>query len=215
MTLLSVRSGASAVCWCWHHTWHRFCVRSSQVHGDTTTLFQVARGLRRCTETPSSCMMRTVHQAGTLHSVLDLAIPLAELNSDIKKDVMEAVTSRMTAICTCTGSRNLEPSWPVVVKAAHTLTTTIGCVEKFAVCISCTECGPVLASLGCDVSSALTWPQRQSEDVKRSCCLIVVNWKIRPQPFLSSPSCSLLQNAACEKMSNLEARNMAERTLKT
>ena len=25
-TLLSVGSGASAVCWCWHHTWHRFCV---------------------------------------------------------------------------------------------------------------------------------------------------------------------------------------------
>ena len=117
---MSVRSGASAVCWCRRHTWHRFCVRSSQVHGDTTTLFQVARGLRRCTETPSSCMMRTVHKAGTLHSVLDLAMP-SQLNSDIKKDVMEAVTSRMTAICTCTGSRNLEPSWPVVVKAAHTL----------------------------------------------------------------------------------------------
>ena len=41
---------------------------------------------------------------------------------------MEAVTSRMTAICTCTGSRNLKPSWPVVVKATHTLSTTIECV---------------------------------------------------------------------------------------
>ena len=190
-------------------------MRSSQVHGDTTTLFQVARVLRRCTETPPSCMMRTVHQSGTLHSVLGLAMLVAELNNDIKKDVMEAVTSRMTAMCTCTGSRNLEPSWPVVVKATHTLTATIECVGKFAVCISCAECGPVLASLCCDVSSALTWPQRQSEEVKRICCLIVVNWKIQPQPFLSCPSCSLLQNAACEKMSNLEARNMAERTLKT
>ena len=30
----------------------------------------------------------------------------------------------------CTGSRNLEPSFAVVVKAAHTLTITIECVEK-------------------------------------------------------------------------------------
>ena len=42
---------------------------------------------------------------------------VAELNNDIKKDVMEAVTSRMTAICTCTDGRNFEPSWPLVVKA--------------------------------------------------------------------------------------------------
>ena len=89
-------------------------------------------------------------------SLSRMAMLVAELNRDIKKDVMEAVTSRMTAICTCTGSRNLEPSLPVVVKATHTLTTTIECVEKFEVCISCAECGSVLASLGCDVSSALT-----------------------------------------------------------
>ena len=48
----------------------------------------------------------------------------------------------------CTGSRNLEPSFPVVVKAAHTLTITIECVEKFAVCISCADVeSPALA--GC------------------------------------------------------------------
>ena len=48
----------------------------------------------------------------------------------------------------CIGSRNLEPSLPVVVKAAYTLTITIECVEKFAVRISCADVES-LALAGC------------------------------------------------------------------
>ena len=74
---------------------------------------------------------------------------VAELNNDIKKDVLVAVTSRMTAICTCTGSRNLEPSWPVVVKATHTL-TTIECVGNLPPAFlvqNVDQCSPPLAAM--------------------------------------------------------------------
>eukprot|EP00972_Heterocapsa_arctica_P071361 10542506-Heterocapsa_arctica.AAC.1 len=41
----------------------------------------------------------------------------------------------MTAICNCTGNRDLEPFLPYVVQAAQSINDTHACVEKLAGCI--------------------------------------------------------------------------------
>ena len=89
-------------------------------------------------------------------------------------------------------------------------TNTYECVEKLAVCIFCADRG--VTRLSCDVYNVLTWPQRLSEEVKRTCCLIVDNM----YKFVEDAAAKLepLVKAAYEKLSNPEARNMAERLLK-
>uniref|UniRef100_A0A7S1B0T2 ABC transporter domain-containing protein n=1 Tax=Noctiluca scintillans TaxID=2966 RepID=A0A7S1B0T2_NOCSC len=151
------------------------------------------------------------------HVLVTLTMPVAELTCDIKKDVKEAATSCMTAICNCTGNKDLEPFLPFVVKAAQTITNTHECVEKLAGCIFVQNVeSPALAAMLPVLSRGLN---DKVEEVKRTCCLIVDNMcKVVEDPAAVIPIMSRLEplvKAACEKMSNPEARNMAERALKT
>merc|ERR1719324_1995263 len=67
--------------------------------------------------------------------LVTLAMPVAELTCDIKKEVKTAALECMTAICGCTGNKDLEPFLPAVVEAAQSINDTHACVRKFAGCI--------------------------------------------------------------------------------
>eukprot|EP00928_Gymnodinium_smaydae_P057583 TRINITY_DN407_c0_g1_i6.p1 TRINITY_DN407_c0_g1~~TRINITY_DN407_c0_g1_i6.p1 ORF type:complete len:1068 (+),score=359.87 TRINITY_DN407_c0_g1_i6:71-3205(+) len=151
------------------------------------------------------------------YALVTLAMPVAELTCDIKKEVKEAATTCMTAICNCTGNKDLEPFLPFVVKAAQSIDNTHSCVEKLAGCIFVQNVEtPALAAMLPVLSRGLN---DKVEEVKRTCCLIVDNMcKVVEDPAAVLPIMPRLEplvKAACEKMANPEARNMAEKALKT
>merc|ERR1712127_970089 len=107
------------------------------------------------------------------HVLVTLAMPVAELTCDIKKEVKEAAINCMTAICNCTGNKDLEPFLPYVVKAAQSLDNTHACVERLAGCIFVQNVeAPALAAMLPVLSRGLN---DKAEAVKRTCCLIVDN----------------------------------------
>merc|ERR1719204_826491 len=151
------------------------------------------------------------------HALETLAMPVAELTCDIKKEVKEAATACMTAICSCTGNKDLEPFLPFVVKAAQSLTNTHECVEKLAGCIFVQNVEtPALAAMLPVLSRGLN---DKNEEVKRTCCLIVDNMcKVVEDPAAVVPIMPRLEPlvvSAMEKISNPEAAAVAERALKT
>mmetsp|Transcript_108344 Transcript_108344/g.271560 ORF Transcript_108344/g.271560 Transcript_108344/m.271560 type:complete len:1042 (-) Transcript_108344:291-3416(-) len=157
------------------------------------------------------------HPKSIGYVLVTLAMPVAELTCDIKKEVKEAATTCMTAICNCTGNKDLEPFLPFVVKAAQSIDSTHACVEKLAGCIFVQNVEtPALAAMLPVLSRGLN---DKVEEVKRTCCLIVDNMcKVVEDPAAVVPIMPRLEplvKAACEKMANPEARNMAERALKT
>mmetsp|Transcript_70157 Transcript_70157/g.146771 ORF Transcript_70157/g.146771 Transcript_70157/m.146771 type:complete len:1044 (+) Transcript_70157:76-3207(+) len=151
------------------------------------------------------------------HVLVTLAMPVAELTCDIKKEVKEAAVKCMTAICNCTGNKDLEPFLPFVVKAAQSIDQTHACVERLAGCIFVQNVEtPALAAMLPVLSRGLN---DKVEEVKRTCCLIVDNMcKVVEDPAAVLPIMPRLEplvKAAVEKMANPEARGMAERALKT
>jgi elongation factor 3 len=151
------------------------------------------------------------------HVLVTLAMPVAELTCDIKKEVKEAATNCMTAICNCTGNKDLEPFLPFVVKAASSIDNTHACVERLAGCIFVQNVeAPALAAMLPVLSRGLN---DKVEEVKRTCCLIVDNMcKVVEDPAAVIPILPRLEplvKSACEKMANPEARTMAERALKS
>merc|ERR1719230_1231083 len=157
------------------------------------------------------------HPKSIGHVLVTLAMPVAELTCDIKKDVKETATNCMSAICNCTGNKDLEPFLPSVVKAAQSIDNTHACVEKLAGCIFVQNVEtPALAVMLPVLSRGLN---DKSEEVKRTCCLIVDNMcKVVEDPAAVVPVMPRLEplvKSAMEKMANPEARSMAERALKT
>jgi len=151
------------------------------------------------------------------HVLVTLAMPVAELTCDLKKEVKDAAVACMTAICNCTGNRDLEPFLPFVVKAAQSIDSTHACVERLAGCIFVQNVEtPALAAMLPVLSRGLN---DKVEEVKRTCCLIVDNMcKVVEDPAAVLPIMPRLEplvKAAVEKMANPEARSMAERALKT
>jgi elongation factor 3 len=149
--------------------------------------------------------------------LVGLVSPVAELTCDIKKEVKSAALACMTAISACTGNRDLEPFLPAVVDAASSITQTHKCVERLAGCIFVQNVEtPALAVMMPVLSRGLN---DKSEEVKRTCCLIVDNMcKVVEDPAAVVPIMARLEPlvvAAVEKIADPEARGMAERALKT
>jgi len=146
-----------------------------------------------------------------------LVSPVADLTCDIKKEVKAAAVDCMTAICNCTGNRDLEPFLPSVVEAASSMSNTHSCVEKLAGCIFVQNVEtPALAVTLPVLSRGLN---DKSEEVKRTCCLIVDNMcKLVEDPAEVQPLMPRLEplvRSACDKIADPEARSMAEKAYKT
>jgi len=146
-----------------------------------------------------------------------LISPVADLTCDIKKEVRAAAVDTMTAICNCTGNRDLEPFLPSIVLAAQSLDHTHKCVETLAGCIFVQNVEtPALAAT---LPVLVRGLNDKSEEVQRTCCLIVDNMcKLVEDPAEVHPIMPKLEprvKAACEKMSDPEARGMAEKAYKT
>merc|ERR1719316_2553148 len=123
----------------------------------------------------------------------------------------------MTAICNCTGNKDLEPFLPFVVEAAQSIKQTHACVEKLAGCIFVQNVEtPALAATLPVLSRGLN---DKSEEVKRTCCQIVDNMcKVVEDPAAVCPVMPKLEplvKAATEKISDPEARGVAEKALGT
>jgi elongation factor 3 len=151
------------------------------------------------------------------YALVNLAMPIAELTCDIKKEVSTAALECMTAICGCTGNKDLEPFLPSVVAAAKSIDDTHACVKKLAGCIFVQNVQtPALASMLPVLSRGL---KDKSEEVKRTCCMIVDNMcKVVEDPSEVSPVMPWLEplvRAATEKISDPEARAVAEKAYKT
>ena len=147
--------------------------------------------------------------------LVTLAVLVAELRCQTKKDSSEAATSCMTDIGRSTGNIHFEPFFPFVVKRRHK-TNTQEFVQKLANMHLCAECdSPSLAAVLPGLSRGLNHP---AQEVKRTCCLIVDNMcKIVEDPAAVIPILSKFEpfvKATCKEMSNPDARNIAERTLK-
>jgi len=151
------------------------------------------------------------------YALVTLVGPVADLTCDIKKEVKAAAVECMTAICNCTGNKDLEPFLPFVVMAAQSLSHTHACVEKLAGCIFVQNVEtPALAATLPVLSRGLN---DKSEEVKRTCCQIVDNMcKLVEDPndvLPLMPRLEPLVKAATEKISDPEARSMAEKAYKT
>jgi elongation factor 3 len=147
------------------------------------------------------------------YSLVTLCAPVAELTCDIKKEVKAAALACMTAIAGCTGNRDLEPFLPAVIDAASSISHTHKCVEKLAGCIFVQNVEtPALAIMLPVLSRGLN---DKSEEVKRTCCLIVDNMcKVVEDPAAVVPVMPKLEplvKAAVDKISDPEARSVAER----
>merc|ERR1719311_1790331 len=123
----------------------------------------------------------------------------------------------MEALCGCTGNKDLEPFLPAVVEAAQSISNTHKCVEKLAGCIFVQNVEtPALAIMLPVLSRGLN---DKSEEVKRTCCLIVDNMcKVVEDPAAVvpvMPKLGPLVKAAVEKISDPEARSVAERAYAT
>jgi len=149
--------------------------------------------------------------------LVTLVTPVADLTCDIKKEVKTAAVACMTAICNCTGNRDLEPFLPSVIEAASSIQNTHSCVDKLAGCIFVQNVeAPALAATLPVLARGLN---DKSEEVKRTCCQIVDNMcKLVEDPAEVLPLMPRLEplvKAATEKISDPEARGMAERAYKT
>jgi len=147
------------------------------------------------------------------YSLVTLCSPVAELTCDLKKEVKAAALACMTAIAGCTGNRDLEPFLPAVIDAASSITNTHKCVEMLAGCIFVQNVEtPALAIMLPVLSRGLN---DKSEEVKRTCCLIVDNMcKVVEDPAAVVPVMPKLEplvKAAVDKISDPEARSVAER----
>jgi len=151
------------------------------------------------------------------YELVILAMPVAELTCDIKKEVKTAALECMTAICGCTGNKDLEPFIPAVVQAAQSINDTHACVKALAGCIFVQNVQtPALASMLPVLSRGL---KDKSEEVKRTCCLIVDNMcKVVEDPSEVTPVMPRLEpwvKSAVEAISDPEARAVAEKAHKT
>lgn len=149
--------------------------------------------------------------------LVNLVAPVADLTCDIKKEVKTAALECMTAICGCTGNKDLEPFLPAVVDAASSIDKTHACVEKLAGCIFVQNVeAPALAVTMPVLTRGLN---DKNEEVKRTCCLIVDNMcKLVEDPaevLPLMPKLEPLVKSATEKISDPEARGMAEKAYKT
>jgi len=151
------------------------------------------------------------------YELVNLAMPIAELTCDIKKDVSEAAVDCMSAICNCTGNKDLQPFLPSVVTAAKSITDTHACVKALAGCIFVQNVqAPALACMLPVLSRGL---KDKSEEVQRMCCMIVDNMcKVVEDPAEVSPVMPWLKplvEGAVEKISDPEARGVAEKAFQT
>merc|ERR1719421_995506 len=123
----------------------------------------------------------------------------------------------MEVLCGCTGNKDLEPFLPAVVEAAQSISNTHSCVEKLAGCIFVQNVeAPALA---CTLPVLSRGLNDKSEEVKRTCCLIVDNMcKLVEDPAAVVPIMPRLEplvRAATEQIADPEARGMAEKAYKT
>merc|ERR1719326_1311037 len=151
------------------------------------------------------------------YKLVNLVGPVADLTCDIKKEVKIAALECMTAISQCTGNKDLEPFLPAVVEAASSISNTHQCVEKLAGCIFVQNVETqALAVMLPVLQRGLT---DKSEEVKRTCCQIVDNMcKVVEDPASLIPVMPILEplvKGATEKISDPEARGVAEKALGT
>merc|ERR1719498_605465 len=161
--------------------------------------------------------LATVSPRAVGYVLKELVQPVAELTCDIKKEVKAAALKCMTAISACTGNKDLEPFLPAVVDAAQSITSTHKCVDALAGCVFVQNVEtPALAVMLPVLSRGLN---DKSEAVKRTCCLIVDNMcKVVEDPAEVLPIMPRLEplvKSATEKISDPEARGMAERAYTT
>jgi elongation factor 3 len=150
-------------------------------------------------------------------ALVNLAMPVAELTCDIKKDVSEAAVECMSAVCNCTGNKDLQPFLPSVVTAAKSIMDTHACVKALAGCIFVQNVQtPALACMLPVLSRGL---KDKSEEVQRMCCMIVDNMcKVVEDPAEVLPVMPWLKplvEGAVEKISDPEARGVAEKAFQT
>jgi elongation factor 3 len=151
------------------------------------------------------------------YELVNLAMPIAELTCDIKKEVSAAAVECMTAICDCTGNKDLQPFLPSVVTAAKSITDTHACVKALAGCIFVQNVQtPALACMLPVLSRGL---KDKSEEVQRMCCMIVDNMcKVVEDPAEVLPVMPWLKPlvaGAVDKISDPEARGVAEKAFST
>jgi elongation factor 3 len=151
------------------------------------------------------------------YELVNLAMPIAELTCDIKKEVSAAAVECMTAICDCTGNKDLQPFLPSVVTAAKSITDTHACVKALAGCIFVQNVQtPALACMLPVLSRGL---KDKSEEVQRMCCMIVDNMcKVVEDPAEVLPVMPWLKPlvaGAVDKISDPEARGVAEKAFGT
>jgi len=147
----------------------------------------------------------------------NLISAVADLTCDIKKEVKEAALACMAAIAACTGNKDLEPFLASVVDAASSITNTHNCVERLAGCVFVQNVEtPALAVMLPVLTRGLN---DKAEEVRRTCCLIVDNMcKVVEDPGEVQPLMPKLEplvKATVEKMSDPEARAVAEKAYKT
>merc|ERR1719265_1298767 len=121
----------------------------------------------------------------------------------------------MTAICDCTGNKDLQPFLPSVVIAAKSITETHACVKALAGCIFVQNVQtPALACMLPVLSRVL---KDKSEEVQRMCCMIVDNMcKVVEDPAEVLPVMPWLKPlvaGAVDKISDPEARGVAEKDI--
>jgi elongation factor 3 len=143
--------------------------------------------------------------------------PLSYLMNDIKKDVKEKAKSCMTAVCACSGNKDLEPFLPTVVKTFESLKNVGPSVEELAGCIFVQNVeGPALS-----VIIPVLWRglNEKNESTIRRCCLIVDNMcKLIDDPREGGPlipEILPLMEKKADTISDPEAREQAEKTLAT
>merc|ERR1719267_276698 len=151
------------------------------------------------------------------HELVNMISPVADLTCDIKKEVKEAALACMTAIAGCTGNKDLEPFLPSVVDAASSITNTHACVERLAGCVFVQNVEtPALAVMLPVLTRGLN---DKAEEIRRTCCQIVDNMcKVVEDPGEIQPLMGKLEplaKATVEKMSDPEARTVAEKAYKT
>merc|ERR1719409_34851 len=149
--------------------------------------------------------------------LVELVQPVAELTCDIKKEVKAAAITCMTAICACTGNKDLDPFLDAVVDAAQSLDKTHKSAQRLAGCIFVQNVEtPALAIMMPVLTRGLN---DKAEKVKRTCCLIVDNMcKVVDAPAAVLPVMGQLEplvKGAVERISDPEARAVAERAYKT
>jgi elongation factor 3 len=149
--------------------------------------------------------------------LVNLVSPVADLTCDIKKEVKSAALEAMTAISACTGNRDLEPFLPAVVESASSILSTHKSVEKLAGCIFVQNVEtPALAVMLPVLSRGLS---DKAQEVQRTCCQIVDNMcKVVEDPAAVLPIMPRLKplvEGCAQKISDPEARAMAEKALNT